>query len=52
MSFDENLYLESGIRFDVLNLPTTAVYEGVHFSDLIRIPALRGEYAEVTRKNT
>ncbi len=44
--FDEKLRLrvwnEGFIR--VLNLPPEAVWEGVHFSELIRIPACRGEY--------
>ena len=44
--FDENLRLRVWNEgfIDVLNLPATAVYDGVHFSDLIRIPAARGEY--------
>ena len=42
--FDENLRLRvwnQGL-LDVLDLPAEAVYEGVHFADLIRIPASRG----------
>jgi len=44
--FDENLRLRVWNQgfLDVLNLPSEAVYDGVHFSDLIRIPASRGEY--------
>ena len=44
--FDENLCLQVWNQgfLDVLGLPVEAVYEGVHFSDLIRIPARRGEY--------
>ncbi|WP_371324498.1 EAL domain-containing protein [Dechloromonas sp. ZY10] len=44
--FDENLYLRvwNAGFVEVLNLPANAVYEGVHFSELIRIPAERGEY--------
>jgi len=44
--FDENLLLRVWNKgfVEVLNLPPEAVYEGVHFSDLIRIPAGRGEY--------
>lgn len=44
--FDQNLRLRvwnSGF-LEVLNLPADAVFDGVHFSELIRIPALRGEY--------
>ncbi len=44
--FDEDLRLRvwnTGF-LDVLNLPTTAIYDGALFSDLIRIPATRGEY--------
>ncbi|MDP3636491.1 MAG: EAL domain-containing protein [Azonexus sp.] len=55
--FDEHLRLRVWNKgfLDVLNLPETSVYEGVHFSELIRIPAARGEYgpgdieAHVTR---
>ncbi|WP_412478908.1 EAL domain-containing protein [Azonexus sp. IMCC34839] len=44
--FDEHLRLRVWNQgfMDVLELPPDAVYEGVHFSDLIRIPAQRGEY--------
>lgn len=44
--FDEGLQLRVWNRgfLDVLNLPPEAVHEGAHFSDLIRIPAARGEY--------
>ena len=44
--FDEGLRLRVWNQgfIDVLGLPNTAVYEGVPFSDLIRIPATRGEY--------
>ena len=44
--FDEHLCLRVwNARFlEVLNLPASAVFDGVHFSDLIRIPAARGEY--------
>ncbi len=44
--FDENLQLRVWNQgfLDVLNLPAEAVYDGVPFSDLIRIPARRGEY--------
>lgn len=44
--FDHNLKL----RFwnhefpEVLNLPAELIHEGVDFADLIRVPALRGEY--------
>lgn len=44
--FDQNLYLRVWNEgfLDVLNLPAESVFDGVHFSDLIRIPAQRGEY--------
>ena len=44
--FDEDLRLRVwNLGFlNVLNLPDEAVYEGVPFADLIRIPATRGEY--------
>ena len=44
--FDEHLRLRvwNAGFLEVLNLPASAVYDGVHFSDLIRIPATRGEY--------
>jgi len=44
--FDEHLFLRVWNQgfLDVLNLPAEAVFDGVHFSDLIRIPATRGEY--------
>ena len=44
--FDEQLRLRVWNRgfIDVLGLPDDAVFEGAHFADLIRIPALRGEY--------
>ena len=44
--FDESLRLRVWNQgfIDVLNLPPETVYEGVHFSELIRIPASRGEY--------
>ncbi|UCV27897.1 EAL domain-containing protein [Ferribacterium limneticum] len=44
--FDEQLRLRVWNQgfIKVLNLPAEAVYEGVHFSELIRIPARRGEY--------
>jgi len=44
--FDEHLHLRIWNQgfLDVLNLPAEAVFDGVHFSDLIRIPASRGEY--------
>ncbi len=44
--FDEHLHLRVWNQgfLDVLNLPAEAVFDGVHFSDLIRIPASRGEY--------
>jgi len=44
--FDHNLLLRVWNRgfVEVLDLPDEAVFEGVHFSDLIRIPAKRGEY--------
>lgn len=44
--FDENLLLRVWNKgfIDVLGLPAGLVREGVHFSDLIRIPAERGEY--------
>lgn len=46
--FDEHLRLRVWNQgfLDVLNLPNEAVYEGVPFSDLIRIPATRGEYGQ------
>ena len=42
--FDEHLRLRvwNAGFLEVLNLPASAVYDGVHFSDLIRIPATRG----------
>lgn len=44
--FDENLQLRVWNQgfIDVLDLPASAVYDGVHFSELIRVPAERGEY--------
>ncbi|HEY5763054.1 MAG TPA: EAL domain-containing protein [Rhodocyclaceae bacterium] len=44
--FDEHLVLRHWNQgfIDVLELPADAVREGVHFDDLIRIPAARGEY--------
>ncbi len=44
--FDEHLHLRVWNQgfLDVLELPPETVYEGVHFSELIRIPAKRGEY--------
>ena len=44
--FDENLQLRvwNDGFLNVLNLPPDSVFDGVHFSDLIRIPATRGEY--------
>ncbi|MDP3537489.1 MAG: EAL domain-containing protein [Azonexus sp.] len=44
--FDENLRLRVWNKglLEVLNLPADTVYDGVHFSELIRIPAARGEY--------
>jgi diguanylate cyclase (GGDEF)-like protein/PAS domain S-box-containing protein len=44
--FDENLCLQVWNQgfLDVLGLPADTVKEGAHFSDLIRIPALRGEF--------
>lgn len=44
--FDENLRLRVWNQgfIDVLNLPPEVVYDGVHFSELIRVPAERGEY--------
>lgn len=44
--FDEKLRLRvwNAGFLDVLNLPEAAIYDGAHFSDLIRIPATRGEY--------
>jgi len=44
--FDEDLRLRVWNQgfLNVLNLPDEAVYEGVPFADLIRIPATRGEY--------
>lgn len=44
--FDEDLRLRvwNAGFMDVLDLPPDAVYDGVPFSDLIRIPAQRGEY--------
>ena len=44
--FDENLTLRVWNRGfqDVLGLPADLVHEGSHFSDLIRVPAERGEY--------
>ena len=44
--FDENLYLRVWNQgfIDVLQLPHDTVYEGVPFSDLIRVTATRGEY--------
>lgn len=44
--FDEDLRLRlwNAGFLKVLSLPVAAVHEGAHFSDLIRIPAKRGEY--------
>lgn len=44
--FDENLYLRvwNPGFLDALDLPPEAVYDGAHFSELIRITASRGEY--------
>ena len=44
--FDEYLRLRVWNRgfANILNLPEDAIQEGVHFSELIRIPARRGEY--------
>ncbi len=44
--FDEDLRLRVWNRgfLDVLDLPGSAVFDGVHFSELIRITAERGEY--------
>ena len=44
--FDHNLHLRFwNTRFpEVLNLPGDLIREGVDFADLIRVPALRGEY--------
>ena len=44
--FDEQLRLRVWNQgfLNVLELPNHAVYEGVPFADLIRIPASRGEY--------
>ncbi len=44
--FDEELRLRVWNQgfLNVLSLPEEAVYEGVPFADLIRIPATRGEY--------
>jgi diguanylate cyclase (GGDEF)-like protein/PAS domain S-box-containing protein len=44
--FDQNLQLRVWNQgfLDVLNLPADSVFDGVLFSDLIRIPAQRGEY--------
>lgn len=44
--FDEELKLRVWNRgfIDILGLPTEAVYDGVSFADLTRIPARRGEY--------
>ncbi len=44
--FDEHLRLRVWNQgfLEVLQLPPATVYEGVHFSDLIRVTAGRGEY--------
>ncbi|HEX6735848.1 MAG TPA: PAS-domain containing protein, partial [Azonexus sp.] len=44
--FDEHLQLREWNQgfLDVLQLPPDSVHEGVHFSELIRITASRGEY--------
>lgn len=44
--FDEQLRLRVWNQgfINVLNLPPEIVYEGVHFSELVRVPAQRGEY--------
>jgi diguanylate cyclase (GGDEF)-like protein/PAS domain S-box-containing protein len=44
--FDQDLRLRVWNKgfLEVLNLPAEALFDGVHFSDLIRIPAQRGEY--------
>lgn len=46
--FDENLQLRVWNQgfIDVLDLPAGLVQDGIHFSDLIRIPAARGEYGQ------
>ncbi len=44
--FDEHLRLREWNQgfIEVLQLPPESVYAGVHFSELIRVPAGRGEY--------
>ncbi|MGE5470077.1 MAG: EAL domain-containing protein [Bacteroidota bacterium] len=44
--FDENLRLRvwNPGFLDVLDLPAAAVHDGIHFSELVRIAAGRGEY--------
>ena len=44
--FDEKLQLKhwNAGMIDVLNLPPEMVVDGVHFDELLRVPAYRGEY--------
>lgn len=46
--FDENLRLRVWNRgfIEALDLPPEAIHEGIHFSDVIRIPVARGDYGQ------
>ncbi|WP_310493897.1 EAL domain-containing protein [Dechloromonas sp.] len=46
--FDEQLCLRVWNQgfLDALELPPDAVHEGIHFSDVIRIPVTRGDYGQ------
>jgi len=46
--FDEQLRLRVWNRgfIEALDLPLDAVHEGIHFSDVIRIPVARGDYGQ------
>ena len=46
--FDEQLCLRVWNQgfLDALELPPDAVHEGIHFSDVIRIPVMRGDYGQ------
>ncbi|UCV19471.1 EAL domain-containing protein [Ferribacterium limneticum] len=46
--FDEQLRLRVWNQgfIDALELPPDAVHEGIHFSDVIRIPVARGDYGQ------
>ncbi|WP_226402004.1 putative bifunctional diguanylate cyclase/phosphodiesterase [Ferribacterium limneticum] len=50
--FDEQLCLRVWNQgfLDALELPPDAVHEGIHFSDVIRIPVTRGDYGQGDRE--